>query len=336
MGGGGAYFDRDVTKKSLRTEKGFSEVAQEKMTRIKADPAVLPRNRKLVCKNKSPVVFGVDDTGSMGILPKIFWDKAPMFAGQIVEQGYIEDPSISISAIGDITSDIEPIQISDFTLIRNLDDWLQRIWLEGNGGAPYRESYEFLAYFYARYCEIPDAETPFFFFLQDEGFREELRASDLQRHFGGEHQSTDSQTVFNELIRKFKGNVFVIHRHYASDYNENRDNEIVKQWEDAFGKERIIKLGSDLAITDTILGVIALVTGSRTLDEYIQDMIERGQDKTPGRIEEVRKSLEPLAASLKVTPKPKVQKTKTPEKPTEEEKPETESPIDKKKPGRLF
>ena len=293
MGGGGTYYDRDVTDRSRRTSRGFSDVAETKMSRSRVDAAVLPRGRKLTCTTKSPVVYAFDVTGSMGDLPKIIYDKMPMMAGQLIEKGYLEDTMISLSAVGDVLSDQAPLQVCDFSVVKNLDEWLQRIWLEGNGGGQARESYEFIAYFYAKMCDIPNAETPIFLFTGDEGFRENLPAGTLKTHFGQGHESTHAFSVFEELKKKFKGNVFLIHRRYGG----GRDQQIVEQWESVLGKEKVIKLGSDLAIADVTLGVFAIVTGKRTLEEYLQDMKVRGQ--TEERIAEVRESLKTLAATVK-------------------------------------
>ncbi|MBI2449958.1 MAG: hypothetical protein HYV47_00305 [Candidatus Nealsonbacteria bacterium] len=312
MGGGGTYYDRDVTDRNRRTDKGFSDVAESKMSRSKVDAAVLPRGRKLTCTAKSPVVYAFDVTGSMGDLPKIIFDKMPMMAGQLIEKGYLEDVMMSLSAVGDILSDQAPLQVCDFALVKNLDEWLQRIWLEGQGGGQARESYEFIAYFYAKMCDIPNAETPIFLFTGDEGFRENLPAATLREYFGKGSENTDAKSIFEELKKKFKGNVFLIHRRYNQG-----DQEIVAQWENVLGKERVIKLGSDLAIADVTLGVFAIVAGKRTLEEYLQDMKTRGQDDQ--RIAEVRKSLEVLAAMIK--PARKISK----------KAPATE----KKKPGRI-
>ncbi len=132
-----------------------------------------------------------------------------------------------------------------------------------------------------------------FLFTGDEGFYEELLASDLRNYFGTGHQeNADAGYIFNALKKKFKGNAFLIHRRYSS----GGDAEIVKQWEGALGAEKVVKLGSDLAIADVTLGVFALVSGARTLDEYCQDMKIRGQ--TQERITEVRNSLAPLAEYL--------------------------------------
>jgi len=322
MGGGGTYYDRDVTDRSRRTSKGFSDVAEAKMSRSRVDAAVLPRGRKLTCTTKSPVVYAFDVTGSMGDLPKIIYDKMPMMAGQLIEKGYLEDTMISLSAVGDVLSDQAPLQVCDFSVVKNLDEWLQRIWLEGNGGGQARESYELIAYFYARMCDIPNAETPVFLFTGDEGFRENLPAATLREYFGEGSENTNAKSVFEELKKKFKGNVFLIHRRYGQG-----DQEIVAQWENVLGRERVIKLGSDLAIADVTLGVFAIVTGKRTLEEYLQDMKTRGQEEH--RIAEVRESLKTLAAAVKPTAGPKKSGKKVAE--TETTSPETT----KRKPGRI-
>lgn len=334
MGGGGSYYDRDVTDRSLRTTRGFSSVAEEKLSRREADKALLPFNRRVKCESKSPIVFAFDVTGSMGTLPRIIYDKMPMIVGQIIERGYLNDPAISVAAIGDVEGsyvgdrgDDAPIQIGDFTMMRNLDEWLGKIWLEGGGGGQAKESYELTLYFYARNCDLTNAETPFFIITGDEGFRENLRATELNKRFGGTHESTNSQTIFDELKVKFKGNVFLVHRYYTN----TNDQEIVDQWQKALGKDNVIQLGSDLAIADTILGLIAITTGSRTLDEYLEDM--KNREQTADRITEVRKSLRSLTANLDVAPKTKAQKTA--KKPSAKEGKPTAAKPKTKKPGRF-
>src|SRR5512138_798053 len=198
MGGGGSYYDRDVQDGYDRGGSGYSAQAAEKMGRQGADPGLLPKDRTIECTAKCPVVYAFDVTGSMGNLPRIIYDKMPMIAGQIVECGYLTDAQMSLAAIGDILSDKAPIQVCEFSLIRKLDDWLQRVWLEGNGGGQAQESYEYTMYYYARMCELKEAETPFFIITGDEGFRETLYGSDLTRHFGGKHVNTETADLITE------------------------------------------------------------------------------------------------------------------------------------------
>ncbi len=293
MGGGGSYYDRDTTDGYATTSAGVSRQAEEKLSRTFMNSGLDPKGRKLVSEAENPVVYAFDETGSMGNLPKIIYDKMPLIAGQIVENGYIKDPEVSLAAVGDIECDQAPIQIGDFSEVRKLDSWLERIWLEGNGGGNGGESYEFTAYFYARYCEMPKAVAPFFLMTGDEPMRETLDREDLARHFGGTHETVGAAQVFKELLEKFQGNVFLI---YAS-HGGNERSGVVEQWRGMVGPERVIVLDSDKAVADVTLGIFAVMTGSRTLDEYCEDMrTKRDKAQSDDRVAEVRTALQQLTA----------------------------------------
>lgn len=292
MGGGGSYYDRDTSDGYARdTRTGVSRQTEQMMNQSRVDAALLPLNRRLSTNAASPVAFVFDDTGSMDNLPKIICDKMPLVAGQLAKNDYLKDPEMSLAAIGDIESDQAPIQVCDFSSIKLLDDWLRRIWLEKGGGGQGEESYEFAAYFYSRYCDMPKAKTPFLIFTGDEDFRDTLYVNDLKLRFGGDHARVDAAAVFEDLKKKFKGNVFLVHRRY----HDSRDDYIVSHWQSVLGAERVLRLGSDQAIADVTLGIFAVMTGARTLDEYLKDMrTERDRAQTEDRISEVRATLSPL------------------------------------------
>ena len=134
MGGGGSFYSRDVTSQRFRGSSGVSSVAERELGQRRMDPALLPKNRRLVCAAKNPLVYDFDVTGSMGNLPKIIWDKWPGIVGQVVARDYLPDSEMSITATGDIRSDASPLQMCDFAPLRNLDRWLKRIHFEGGGG----------------------------------------------------------------------------------------------------------------------------------------------------------------------------------------------------------
>ncbi len=308
MGGGGDFYDRDVTTSSLRTSSGATRVAEQALSRSSLDPSVSPKNRRLSCETEDPLVYACDVTGSMGILPKIIYDKWPGIVGQVAARKYLPDPQMSLAAVGDIQSDRAPLQMADFSVLRNLDRYFKSLWLEGNGGGQGQESYEMTAYYYAYLCDLPNVKIPIFLFTGDEGFRDTLYADDLRRHFGGEHKDTTAKQVFADLLKKFKGNVFLIHRYYDNSGSDKpTDESIVEQWRWLLGQRRIIFLpkGSDgdLAIGDITLGLYAIVSGARTLEQYLQDMrtrpLDLGQDvkyepQSPERIAAVEKALQPL------------------------------------------
>lgn len=302
MGGGGDFYDRDVTDRSYRTSSGATTVAAQALSKNSVDRSLLPKGRRLVCEARNPLVYAFDVTGSMDNLPQIIYDKWPGIVGQIVARKYLPDPQMSLAAVGDVTCDDAPLQMTDFSLLRNLDRHFKKIFLEGKGGSTSEESYEFTAYYYAYLCDMPKAENPICLFTADEGVRETLYGIDLREHFGGQHKDTNTKQVFVDLLEKFNGNVFLIHRYYRGG-----DEGIVEQWRRVLSQRRIIFLPKgnegDLAIGDITLGVYAIVSGARTLEQYLEDMRTRPLDlgegvkyepQSPERIKLVEKALQPL------------------------------------------
>lgn len=333
MGGGGSYSSYDVPDRSDRTSRGTTRFAEEKMSRSSLDPVMQPKNRRLTCKAKSPVVLACDVTGSMNVLPKIFLGKAPMVVREIVTRKYLADAACSVCGVGDVVFDRAPLQFGEFAPPKETGDWLARVYPEGGGGGgePF-ESYEFAAWFYGNRCELPNAETPFFFITADEKFRETLTTSELNEYFGGENEKMTAASAFKGLRQKFKDNVFLIHRRYPG-----RDEEIVRQWEGVLGADHVIRLQSDEAVADVILGVIAVVGGARTLDGYCKDMgsrtnVDTGKPdpQTPERIAEVRATLKDIG---RLAPKAsaKGRTPKTAPKTGGQKKP----PVKSKRPGRI-
>jgi hypothetical protein len=300
MGGGGRYFDRDIPDRSTLNSRGISRDTEQQMSRRNLDPAVDPRNRRLVCQAESPVCYAFDVTGSMGDKPKFIRQKGPLLAKELTDRQYLKGVEMSIAAIGDLhEGDRAPCQIGDFTAVRGLDVWMRKLWLEGGGGGNGMESYDFAAYYYAYLCEMPNAVTPVMLFTGDEGLYDSLPGSDLRRVFGGEHRDTDTAKVFRDLTAKFKGNVFLLHSYYSDDEG------VLRQWRQYVEDGRIIRLQSDRALMDVTIGVFALVSGARNLDGYCEDMRTR-TNATTGKVEpqsveriaEVKETLSSLAEYL--------------------------------------
>lgn len=322
---GGDYYDRPVEVAS--NNQGYSDQAAKVLTQSSLHKSNDPRRfaeeeRSLLSKHKHPIVFALDVSGSMGDWPKIIYDKLPMFYGQIMMQGYLSDPEVSFCAVDD-TMDQAPLQITDFGQGVQIDQLISKVYLEsgGSGEESRHEAYELSALFYARHCELLNPELPFFFITGDEYFYKKLKGKHVEKILGykPKEQNEDSIHVWKELTKKF--NVFHLHKPYDSKISKGE----LKPWEEALGKERILEMKTPKACIDVILGAIALVSGSRTLEGYVKDMEVRGQDKA--RIEEVLHSLRHLtpeflkSRTLRFKPKEE-EKTKVEEKKPEEEKKE--------------
>lgn len=284
---GGDYYDRDVGTTTSTT--GYSEasanaVGKQNNLHSSLDPKRW-EDEPLICTKESPIVFALDVTGSMGDWSKIIYDKMPMFYGQIMMQKYLTEPAISFCAVGDYTSDKAPLQVAEFVQGKEVDQLISKIYLEGNGGGGFTESYEFPAYFYSRRVKLENCQLPFFFITGDEAFYEEIKPDFILNHMGcSEKTNVDSFKLWKELMHKY--NVFLIKKPY-----HNKDNEkvIYKQWKQALGEERVLSVHTPKACIDVILGAIAITSGNRSLEEYIKDMKERGQSND--RVEEVTNAL---------------------------------------------
>lgn len=291
---GGPSYDRDVYESS--SSNSYSSSSNNAMSsQHYLHDDLNPKGKVIKTEVKSPVVIIFDETGSMDDFPKIFLDKAPMFYGQIEQQGYLKDFALSFCAIGDArNNENAPLQVGDFEQGIKLDDILKKIYLEKNGGGQQKETYELAAYYYLHHCEMPNSELPFLFFIGDEGFYSKITASILKEYLGEKSsEEKDSKHIFAELNKKFQNNVFLFHRSYG---DSSVDREVTNQWKEVLPAEHLIHMKEDKSIVDLMLGVIAMVSNARNLDAYTADMKSRGQDIK--RISTVSSALTPLSNTM--------------------------------------
>jgi hypothetical protein len=293
---GGDYYDgRDVvttTSSSGYSAQSAQAVGQTTKIHSSLDPHRWT-DENLQCESLNPIIFALDVTGSMGDWTKIIYDKMPMFYGQIMMQKYLTDPAISFCAIGDVTCDEAPLQVTEFGQGKAIDQLISKMYLEGGGGGNKHESYDLAANFYSSRVDLLNCEIPFFFVTGDEGFWENESAQQIQKIFGqGIKEKTISSTeVWKKLLTQY--NVFHIKKPFHSVAD---DANIKKQWNSALGQERVLNIVTPKACIDVMLGAIAITSGVRDLAGYITDMKVRGQ--TEERITEVTKALKPYADKL--------------------------------------
>ncbi len=207
---GGGYYDRDVGLTEI-SQGGdgahHTQIAEAAMTQRGPHAELDPRGRVLECGHQSPIVVAMDVTRSRGNDSKVVYDKIPMLYGQLLMQGYLEDPAISFAAIGDADGDRAPLQVCDFASGTELDRWLTKVWLEEGGGGTGRESYELAAWFYARRSQLTGlapGHKGFFFFTGDEGFYPEVAAEQLGAHIIGD-PAAGVITSGSPVARRFSG-----------------------------------------------------------------------------------------------------------------------------------
>lgn len=144
---------------------------------------------------------------------------------QIMLQGYLEDPSVSFAAIGDVDShcplqvytccdeskpsDMKSDQVTEFAAGTAIDAELNKLCCTHGGGlADCTEAYCLAAYFFCKNMDFPNAEVkPILFFSGDEMTYPVVggKVENLQRFVDGRSDIAEISTaeVFRELRRKF-------------------------------------------------------------------------------------------------------------------------------------
>lgn len=292
---GGSSYDRDVYSSGSSSgwsgsSYGASSVSTSKLSRSTIDDSMRPNGKIITSSARTPIIVVLDVTGSNIDFARVVYDKMPMFYGQIEQQKYLTDFDISFCAVGDAYTDDYPLQIADFAKGLELDKWLEKLVLEAGGGGQRKESYELMAYYlYKNTRFAPDSE-PIVFFIGDEAPYPTVNRSQAESF---EIECPESNVEPFALLRqKVNDNVFMLLNKYGSSYPD----DIYTAWRDRMAPEHVIKIREEKAIVDLMLGIIAMVSSTRTLDTYVIDMGARGQ--TQQRIEGVSESLRDLSTSI--------------------------------------
>ena len=176
----------------------------------------------------------------MGNWSKIIYDKLPMFYGQIMMQGYLDDPAVCFAAVGDANSDDGPLQVGEFCQGRKLDDWLSKLWLEGKGGGQDHETYELGAWFFNEKMIFDGTDKPFLFFTGDEGLYPLVLEEHVCEFLCDDAEgmgNVPSLDVFAQLRERY--HVFLLHKPY---FDSQKDVILRQKWADVIGGERILEL----------------------------------------------------------------------------------------------
>jgi hypothetical protein len=234
---GGGRYSIDIARSNRSSNNAAFQQPAAPVARD-VHEALNPFGKRREVNNVTPIVVALDVTRSRGDDTKLMYEKLPQLMGQIELKGYIENPGISIAAIGDATSDRAPLQVGQFEGDNRLDQVLERVWIEEGGGGTGQESYELAAYFYSRTNCVRLAKGTgkkgYFFFVGDEGFYPKVDKAAVRRIIGDElTDDLPAEEAFRRLQEKF--HTFLL---YPQKTMEERKSNI-----DAEIKDRVTKAG---------------------------------------------------------------------------------------------
>lgn len=282
----GSYsYDRDVYSSSSYDSWGASSYSKTKFNNTTMSDSLDPAKKKIVSNSKNPIIIALDVTGSNIDFARLVYDKLPMFYGEIEQKGYLDDFDICICAVGDAKYDNYPLQIGTPAKGLEIDSWIEKLVLEGEGGGNKYESYDLMAHYLNYYTEFRKDAKPIIFFIADEKPFDYIMENECKR-LGLMYKDYNPFKMLNE---KYNNNVYVMLNKYCGGYDYFDD-----AWKSVMPSEHTIKIREEKAIVDLMLGVISLQKNE--LDSYTIDMKNRGQ--TVNRIEGVKSSLQALANSV--------------------------------------
>jgi hypothetical protein len=226
--------------------------------------------------NTVPIQLYLDVTGSMGHIPhEMIKDGLPTLVGTLTQNG-VPDVALMFGAIGDHECDRAPLQVGQFESgDKELDMWLTRTWLEGNGGGNAGESY-LLAWYFAGNHVRTDAfdkrkKKGFVFTVGDEPCLPTLPHSAVKELMGDTAVGQGNNTR-EQLLKKAQEQNHVYHIHV--EHGGGRRNT---GWHELLGQNLIVisdhtlvpKTISDIVLSfkDDFAG--ATSTGSNTADGKI-------------------------------------------------------------------
>jgi len=276
------------------TYGGYSKQAQDNVGR-ETGTKETDSKRDISTDSPNPIAIAIDVTGSMGDAAFLCWDKMPLLFGQLAMH-YADEPEVSFCAVGDaVAGDSWPLQVCDFSAGDELDEELQKIYVEHGGGGGVQETYETAAYYYLNKSELTSGEKGILFLIGDEAPYPNIKPRILKSLFGKTSElEVTSKDVFKELREKYE--VVLIQIPY---YHKETAKEVNRRWSKYLPKSRILPLTHAKALIDVILGATAMLNEKRTRDEYLEDLLGlngiREEGQTQDRIQEVRKALAPLS-----------------------------------------
>lgn len=226
--------------------------------------------------NTFPVIIALDLTGSMQEIPQnLIKTGLPTIVSESI-QGGVQSPAILFLGVGDHETDREPLQVGQFESGDvELDLWLGRTYLEGNGGGNEGESYGLAHFFASRFCVTDHyqkrGQKGLLITIGDEPSLGSYPARALTEIMGaGQNQGFTQVDILAEAQEKWE--VFHIN---PRDNERFRWRDTKSYWGNLLG-QRYIGLEDyteiPRAITDLIVQFGTMIDGDVTPNEMVDDL----------------------------------------------------------------
>lgn len=229
----------------------------------------------------TPLTLWVDVTGSMGNWPATIFSKLPYLDHEIKTEYLGADAEVCFGAVGDATTDKYPLQVQPFTIGTDMTKKLEKLVIEGAGGAQNHESYELAALYTLHNIHCPNAVgRPIVIMIGDEQAYDRVTVAEAKTHAKVKLTcQVTTKDIFKSLMESHSFYFILKQRQLGAQSELNRQNE--RFWVDLVGKDHIAYLDDADRVVDVIFGILAHEAGM--VDYFrgeIQDRQTKAQVKT--------------------------------------------------------
>jgi hypothetical protein len=188
----------------------------------------------------TPVIVGVDETGSMGYLAtQIIKEGLGVIVEGIIDRKPITDPHILLAALGDAYVDSSPIQVTQFEADTVITEQIEKFYIEGNGGGNGGESYSLLWWFAVNKTHCDSINTRkrkgYLFTIGDESCHPELTRDQINKLMAGNVEVSLSATDILAECQK-QWNVF----HLITPSSATKYQNAIQRWRELLGERAIV------------------------------------------------------------------------------------------------
>lgn len=212
--------------------------------------------------NSTPVIVGIDVTGSMGMIADVLARKGlgTLFT-TILDRKPITDPHVMFMGIGDANCDRAPLQVSQFEADNRIVEQLTKIYIEHGGGGNNFESYNLPWYFAARHTEhdslIKRGKRGYLFTVGDEEAPRDLTSAQIEEFIGDHGENVPTKAILHEVQRMYDVYHIIIEE---GDYARRALDKVMSTWTSLLG-QRAIRLSDHTKLAETIVSAIEVAEG---------------------------------------------------------------------------
>jgi hypothetical protein len=265
---GGGTFDPGKYRAytSTTTGKTTAEVFTSRSIKAALDPkGVKVRESRDSADNPAatPIIVALDVTGSMGIVADTIARKGlGILFEAILARKPVTNPHLMFMAVGDVTVDRSPLQVSQFEADNRIVEQLTDIYIEGGGGGNGHESYEFSWYFAAKHTVhdslIKRGKRGYLFTVGDEPIGSGLKKGQIQQFLeDSPERDYSTKECLEEAQRMYDCYHVVL---MDAGVAASSPDSVLKTWKPLMG-EHLIQLKDHTKLAETIVSIMEVAEG---------------------------------------------------------------------------